>query len=742
MTTKLLACTCNGTVAFDGAHLGAPFPVPLRALAPARQLCRREVSRFLAELDDTDDLVVTCTQEAALFGELAAAHRAVAPLRFVDLREQAGWGEEGAQAGPKMAALVAMAAVAPDEPVPAVQYRSGGRVLVVGEGADALAWAGRLAPQLSVTVLMTRSGGAALPLTRDWPVLSGTLLSLTGWLGAFEARWRQSNPIDLEACVRCGACIEACPESAIGADFQVDRLRCRSHRACVTACGEVGAIDFSRAERERGDRFDLVFDLREHSMFDCTLRPLGDTCERCAVARRGQASLDSHQPPQGYFHPGRDESERARQALRMVAMVGEFEKPKFFDYREKTCAHGRNHIEGCTACIDVCSTKAIESAGDVIKVEPHLCMGCGGCTTVCPSGAIRYAWPTPVKLGERLRHGLAAYRDRGGRDACLLVHDGEEGARLIRSLTGPAGAPPGGASARSGPARGPVRGRGLPARVVPVAVHHVGSFGLDLALAAIAFGASQVAVLAGAGIAPQYREATGAQFAIGETLLGALGYAGRHFMVIDGARPDWADALWKLEAAEGVDEAARFALSGEKRRSIELALDHLLMRSRVRAAAATEVALPEGAPFGAVQVNRDACTLCLACVGACPESALLDGADAPQLRFIERNCVQCGLCVKTCPEQAISLQPRYLFDERTRAPVVLNEAEPFECIACGKPFATRRMIEGMLVRLSGHSMFGGDALQRLRMCADCRVVGMLADRAVSDLADAAARRPA
>ena len=41
--------------------------------------------------------------------------------------------------------------------------------------------------------------------------------------------------------------------------------------------------------------------------------------------------------------------------------VGEFEKPKFFDYKQKICAHTRNGQIGCTACIDVCSAQAIRS---------------------------------------------------------------------------------------------------------------------------------------------------------------------------------------------------------------------------------------------------------------------------------------------------------------------------------------------------------------------------------------------
>ena len=60
------------------------------------------------------------------------------------------------------------------EPVPSVSYRSGGQLLIVGPAEAALHWAGVVAAQLSVTVLITgRAAGTELPATRDFPVFSG-----------------------------------------------------------------------------------------------------------------------------------------------------------------------------------------------------------------------------------------------------------------------------------------------------------------------------------------------------------------------------------------------------------------------------------------------------------------------------------------------------------------------------------------------------------------------------------------
>ena len=126
--------------------------------------------------------------------------------------------------------------------------------------------------------------------------------------------------------------------------------------------------------------------------------------------------------------------------------------------------------------------------------------------------------------------------------------------------------------------------------------------------------------------------------------------------------------------------------------------------------------------------------MCLACVGACPVGALQGGQEAPQLRFIEAKCVQCGICATTCPERAITLSARLSLSPEAREPRVLNEAAVFNCVSCGKPLGTEKMIAGMLARLSSHSMFAAPgALDRLKMCADCRVVDLMKNERSVDI---------
>src|SRR5437016_4888721 len=187
------------------------------------------------------------------------------------------------------------------------------------------------------------------------------------------------------------------------------------------------------------------------------------------------ALLTMREPPQGYFRAPAGDAALESVIAELRECVGEFEKPRYFAYRESICAHSRSGITGCNACIEICSTQAIAADGDHVKVDPHLCMGCGACATVCPSGAMSYQFPRVAERGAQLKQLLHAYRNAGGNDACIVFHDGE-GRELLAAAAD--------------------AGRGLPARALPLEAWHVAAIGLDLLLPAVAFGASQVVVLA------------------------------------------------------------------------------------------------------------------------------------------------------------------------------------------------------------------------------------------------------
>ena len=302
---------------------------------------------------------------------------------------------------------------------------------------------------------------------------------------------------------------------------------------------------------------------------------------------------------------------------------------------------------------------------------------------------------TPSEL-RKLRALLTTYQEAGGQRPVVLVHDDAHGMPLIDAL------------ARYGD--------GLPANVLPLAVNEVTQVGLEAIAAAFAYGASAMRLLLRQK--PRH-DTTGLTrtLALADPILAGLGFGPGRVASIETDDPDaLGETLRAIDAGEPAPRPASFVPAGAKRDVMRLALREL---QRAAPTPVDLIPLPAGAPFGAVNVNSEGCTLCLACVSACPTGALRDNPERPMLRFVEDACVQCGLCKATCPEKVITLTPQLDFRAATADARVLKQEEPFLCIRCGKPFGVKSTIERVTAKLEGKHWMFQNAAQRLdviRMC--------------------------
>lgn len=355
----------------DGRALAKGCAAQGSELRMAEHLCRSQLDRFLAALGENRPMTVACTQEQPLFTQEAEEAGFTAALDFVNIREHAGWGAQGDEAGPKMAGLLASAAV-PLPGISLVSMTSQGIALVLGRDAVALEAARALADKLDITVLLTGEEAVTPARRVEFPVLRGRARSATGFLGDFT----------------------------------------------VTVDDTAAASPASRAAYLWGEgkngtqsRCDVILDLSGRpALFHET--------------RQGYLRAD----------PG-DAAAVARAMAAAGELVGTFDKPRFVNFDQGLCAHSRNKKVGCTRCLDLCPTGAITPSGkDWVNVSNEICAGCGACAAVCPTGAIQYALPTADALARRMRAMLLGFAEAGGRDPILLIHDDAHGEALLDAL--------------------------------------------------------------------------------------------------------------------------------------------------------------------------------------------------------------------------------------------------------------------------------------------------------------------
>jgi len=382
----------------------------------------------------------------------------------------------------------------------------------------------------------------------------------------------------------------------------------------------------------------------------------------------------------------------AEAILNASHMTGTFEKPLYVRMEPILCAHSRAGKIGCSNCLDACPTGAISPAGEHVTIDPNICAGCGACSALCPSGAITYEAPSGSLTMRRIQTLAQAYRDAGGTSPRLLVHDDDFGTQMI-SLC----------------AR---HGKGLPANVIPLEVAALSGFGHAEILAALASGFAGVTLL----LAPRTeRDAINTEIPLARAIAGQDTGQDR-VSILDITDPDMLGELL-FDAPTLTPSVTDPVLAMGNRRQITR------LSAKALHPGIDHLPLPDDAPYGAVLVDTDACTLCQSCVSLCPSGALGDNPDLPQLRFQEDACLQCGLCANICPEDAITYAPRLNLTDTALEQTILNEEEPFACIECGTLFGVKSTVEKITEKLAGkHSMFANPkAAKMIQMCDNCRV---------------------
>ncbi len=522
---------------------------------------------------------------------------------------------------------------------PTVSYESRGDLLIIGAQGSITTLASQFSALHSVTLLATEKtaideASKSTKAEKCANLYFSKEVAIKGYLGAFEVTCRVDGTITESSITRTTANLA---KVAIGRDC-----------------------------------FDLVLDMTEEGIVATEI------------------------PAPGYYPVGASKGKLADVIEELPAMLGTFDKPKYFRLDPDLCAHSSRGVNGCNRCVDACPAGALSSLGHAIEINPYLCQGVGTCATACPTEAITYALPDPEKTQNFVHRLLARYQEEGGKKPTILFYGNRDEENITQTLMT------------------------LPSNVVPIALEELATVGVDTWFSALVYGAHQVLLATNTAYIPATIDRVLAdELSIANNFLTELGYDENRIALFDLSTADSFTAFDKPLIALTHSQTFAEQLSGTKREKLFAALERLYANSPEQPEYST---VPDNAPYGSVECKRDDCTLCMSCVAVCPTRAFHAVGGRPGLQLIEEDCIQCGLCEKACPEKVLTLKPGFNWNAETRkAAVVVHEEEAACCTSCGKAFAPASMVKMLTEKLQSHSQFQGDAIRRLAMCEDCRV---------------------
>lgn len=356
--------------------------------------------------------------------------------------------------------------------------------------------------------------------------------------------------------------------------------------------------------------------------------------------------------------------------------INEYSYKKFTTYDNTICQYHERREEICSKCEEVCPTVAItkDDKTKTLGFSQIDCHGCGGCVSVCPSGAIDYAPSNRASIFEiskfyKNTHPLVIPEKMNMKDLTISLKE----------------------------------------NVLPFAVEGEKFLDESTLLTLLQISGSQVIfysdfISKGSGNAIRM---------INDIYQKKYG---KDAIFIAMNEEELEAALAEVSFIE--NSSFNFNQEGLRKREV---FSHRLQKI-VGDEDLGEVETGEHVHYGLVKVNQDTCTLCLVCVGACNVDALQADASDNTLRLNPSLCTACGYCEVSCPEadcltiekDVIKLQPTW-FKEN-----ILAQDDLFECVECGVEFATVKAVEKIASKMA--PLFAHDPVKErsLYCCADCK----------------------
>ena len=376
----------------------------------------------------------------------------------------------------------------------------------------------------------------------------------------------------------------------------------------------------------------------------------------------------------GTFDPNLTSIDETIQTLK--ENINSYSYKKFTTYDQNICQYHGRREEICSKCEEVCPTVAItkDDKTKTLGFSQIDCHGCGGCVSVCPSGAMDYAPSNKEALYEMSKF----YKETHP----LIIPEKMKMENLEISLK---------------------------ENVLPFAVEGEKFLHESSLLTLLQLSGSQAIFYS-----DFISKGTGDVIRILNDI-----YQKKYSMdavLVAMNQEELEIALNKVSFVE--NSYFNFNQDALKKREI---FSHRLQKI-VGNEDLGLVKTGEHVHYGKVLVNQDTCTLCLVCVGACNVDALQADASDNTLRLNPSLCTACGYCEVSCPEKdcltierdVIHLEPTW-FKEN-----ILAQDTLFACVECGKEFATTKAINKIAAMMGPLFSFDPVKERSLYCCADCK----------------------